>query len=754
MSPSVKPCPADSIRQADGPARMNLKPANAGHVEIYSFGEYTLDTKSRAVRHGEQLVELTPKQFQTLLVLVENHDRIVSKDELLKTVWPEQFVEESNVTQNVCVLRKQLGEVARGKKFIETFPGRGYRFSEIVDIVDPPQKTNGNGLHDGIDPGPEHSSAPLGSSRVITVLPEPGRPACYKRPVIAVLCLVAGLLLLAIVLRSSFTARKPPAPVVSQAQLRTFSRMNGTQTQPSWSRDGEHVAFVYLSPDGLHSAIYVQSVQDVRPVRVASGEGKFSSPVWSPDGKRLAYLRLLPNRAMIVILNLATGTETKLASLFPRRYQLNYRHLDWSPDGSFLAVDDKEVESDPLSLYLVSVSTGEKIRLTYPSWNIVGDVTPRFSPDGTQVAFLRLKYITEHDVFVVPVTGGEQRRLTETSSRLGDVDWENNHSLIYSGKSSGEFQFWRVNLQSPHPAPVLASSLETDLQPDFSISRQNHEIVLSSYQPDLNIWSVDLSKPHPTAADWTRIIQTPGQDIQPAFSLDGSKIAYRSDVSGKVQIWVCNADGSGAFQINTGSILPETKAWAPDSKSIVFASLGRLYFTPISPQPHLRLIASPQVSHPAFSTDGAWIFAQENYFIYRIPVAGGVTQQISKVGGPPMVESADGRYLYFGHGRMDTNITRLDLQTGQQEDVIQSLIPGYREAWALTQTGIFYLTERSGVPTIAFHSFSTGQDREIAPFNGDLPPFSMSAFSVSPDGKRLLVVRADPVFADLQIATF
>jgi Tol biopolymer transport system component/DNA-binding winged helix-turn-helix (wHTH) protein len=734
---------------------MNPKSGSTEETVVYSFGVYALDTKSRTVRNGERIVELTPKQFQTLLVLVENHDRIMSKEELLKNIWPEQFVEESNVIQNVCVLRKALGETIQGKKFIETFPGRGYRFSESVATVRDSRCANGTA--GSASELPVHK-IPAGECSSLDSQPplltvKSAVPIYRRYGIIATLCLIAAAIASAFVFNRSHAPPKQ-APAIPPIQLRTLVRMNGTQSEPSWSLDGQSIAFVYSSPTGTGSEIYTQSASDIRPKRIADGSWKYSSPVWSPDGKYLAYLRIGSNKAEISIFNLSISTERTLTTLFPHRYQLTCRHLDWSPDGAFLVVDDKAVESDPLTLFLISVSNGRKIRLTYPDTDIIGDVAPRFSPDGSQVAFIRMKYRVQNDVFVVPITGGEQRKLTEEPSRMGDVDWDSNHSLIFSSQSNDQFRFWRLNLQSPKPQPTLALPIGTDMPPEFSISRRSHQAVMSAYQPDLNIWSVDLSKAHPSQADWTRIIQTPGQDVSPSVSPDGEKIMYRSDVSGKMQIWVCNADGSGAFQVYTGSIIPEVDSWAPDSKSIVFSSRGHLYEVEASRKPLVRRIESPPISHPTYSVDGKWIFARRNYFIYRLPATGGNLEQISDQGGAPIAQSTDGRFLYFGHGRMDPTLTQLDLTTRQQKVIISSLMPGFRASWALTPRGIIFLTERSGRPVIAFHDFATGKEREVTEFFGALPPFSISGFSVSPDGKHLLVVRADPAFANLQTTTF
>ena len=84
---------------------------------------------------GNQPVTLQPKAFDTLLVLVQHGEGVVLKDDLMKSLWPDTFVEESNLAQNVFVLRKALGETAGEPRYIVTVPGRGYRFAEKVRVV-------------------------------------------------------------------------------------------------------------------------------------------------------------------------------------------------------------------------------------------------------------------------------------------------------------------------------------------------------------------------------------------------------------------------------------------------------------------------------------------------------------------------------------------------------------------------------------------------------------------------------------------
>lgn len=98
----------------------------------HAFGPYLLDVGQRRLLRNGKTVPLRPKIFDTLQVLVENHDRLLSKDELMEMVWPDTAVDESNLAHNLSVLRKTLGQNEK-TKYIATFPGRGYRFTVPVE---------------------------------------------------------------------------------------------------------------------------------------------------------------------------------------------------------------------------------------------------------------------------------------------------------------------------------------------------------------------------------------------------------------------------------------------------------------------------------------------------------------------------------------------------------------------------------------------------------------------------------------------
>jgi DNA-binding winged helix-turn-helix (wHTH) protein/TolB-like protein/Tfp pilus assembly protein PilF len=118
---------SSQLRQAAGKSELPLS---------YEFGPFVLDTMQHALLKHSAPVDITPKTYDTLLVLLQNNGRMLSKEELMQAVWPDSFVEESNLTQQVSMIRKALGESATEQRYVITVPGRGYRFTGDVRTTD------------------------------------------------------------------------------------------------------------------------------------------------------------------------------------------------------------------------------------------------------------------------------------------------------------------------------------------------------------------------------------------------------------------------------------------------------------------------------------------------------------------------------------------------------------------------------------------------------------------------------------------
>jgi DNA-binding winged helix-turn-helix (wHTH) protein/tetratricopeptide (TPR) repeat protein len=156
---------------------------------FYEFGPFRLNPCERLLWRDRQTILLQPKAFDTLLVLVQNSERLVLKDDLMKAVWPDSFVEESNLTQNIFVLRKILEDTPRDRRYIVTVPGRGYRFAEQVRTISGETETETAIRQPTTEPGNrEEVASPARAVRE-------GTPPIYRKRSLAaaaVLVLAAG----------------------------------------------------------------------------------------------------------------------------------------------------------------------------------------------------------------------------------------------------------------------------------------------------------------------------------------------------------------------------------------------------------------------------------------------------------------------------------------------------------------------------------------------------------------------------------
>jgi DNA-binding winged helix-turn-helix (wHTH) protein/Tol biopolymer transport system component len=182
--------------------------------ELYEFGPFRIDPEKRLLLRDNQPVPLQLKAFETLLMLVRHSEQVVLKDEIMKAVWPDTFVEESNLTQNIFVLRKTLGAIGGDHPYIVTIPGRGYRFSEKVRLISEDEALvlqRRSRTHVVIDEVTATESAPAPAAPVPLPAPRP-RPARLR-------ILLAVALVVAIVAAVTLRPVVPPPRVTRIRQI-------------------------------------------------------------------------------------------------------------------------------------------------------------------------------------------------------------------------------------------------------------------------------------------------------------------------------------------------------------------------------------------------------------------------------------------------------------------------------------------------------------------------------------------------------
>jgi DNA-binding winged helix-turn-helix (wHTH) protein len=233
-----------------------------GNRHLLTFGPFQVDPEQRVLMRGQESISLPPKVFETLLVLLRNSGRVVRKDDLMKSLWPDTFVDESNLSQHIYQLRKILGPSAQDPQYIVTVPGSGYRFAQKVEEV---SAENGSRLvADGDSKQPVNVSQKEPSHRGLWLLT-------------AALALIA-----AVALGFLWRATRP----VNRPILRlNVERLNvelpdfviaepTTSSSVALSAGGNRVVYTGRSPDGT-LRLYTRTLDQDQPLPLAGTEDAY-----------------------------------------------------------------------------------------------------------------------------------------------------------------------------------------------------------------------------------------------------------------------------------------------------------------------------------------------------------------------------------------------------------------------------------------------------------------------------------------------
>ncbi len=733
----------------------------------YEFGPYRLETNERILLREGQLVPLTPKAFETLLALVESGGHILDKEDLLKKVWPDTFVEEVSLAKKVSILRKVLGEDV-DHHYIETIPRRGYRFvADVREVCQEdsatvePRVANGTGqehettegeLNEGIEPALPYAPNRAGSMRPRALADHWGWLAAL---------LSVGLLVGLWVWQWAFR----PATNVSKSALNAIplTSYQGRETQVTFSPDGNQIAFVWNGPQGDNQDIYVKLIDAETPLRLTTNPAEDLNPVWSPDGRYVAFLRQSAEGSEFYLIPALGGAERKLAKIFPYQVPSDGASHYYSPDGKYLAIPDKGSTSEPLSVFLLSIETGERRKLTSPPAGVIGDYNPAFSPDGKWLAFARSPRWSTDDLYVMPLAGGEPKRLTYDNMTINGLAWTpDSREIVFDSRRGGSSRhLWRVAIAGGTPERVDTVGADV-LSP--AISPQGRRLAYTQTLDDINIWRIELDAAG-KAKSQTELIASTFGDHGPDYSPDGRMIAFTSGRSGNNAIWVCESDGSKPRLLHScGPYVTGTPRWSPDGRWVAFDS--RSCAPGADGNPDIYLISADggqpvrltndqaEDVAPSWSRDGRWIYFSSNrggsMQIWKMPAAGGQPVQVTEQGGFEGFESFDGKSLYYTKGRAIPGLWRMPTAGGKEEFVTGHHQAGLWRYWRVTGQGIYFATATSTGAMLEFYSFADKQISEVARPSRGAERY-LPGLAVSPDGRSLLYCQMDRSGSDIMM---
>ena len=481
----------------------------------------------------------------------------------------------------------------------------------------------------------------------------------------AALAALAAILIVGAVWRFEVFGPSPQPPR-APFEIVPLTSYPGIEEHPSFSPDGNQVAFSWNGQDQDNYDIYVQLVGSSTPLRLTTDPASDGSPGFSPDGRQIAFLRARPEGVSEVLLVPPIGgPERKLAEIHVGRDQFD-TSLSWSPEGKSLLVRDRSSPEEQPGVFVLSIDNSEKRRLTSsPETTTHGDRTAVFSPDGRMVAFERSRGWGVSDIHLVPTANGQPTRLTFDKGNPEGLTWTaDGNEIIFSRRGA----LWRISASGGTPQRLMGIP-GRQIQPVISLTGRRLAYVERTYNTD--IWRVDTQAPLDRRLP-QKFIASTRLDASPQFSPDGKRIVFFSNRSGSGEIWVCDSDGANPFQL-TSIGRSGTPRWSPDGQSIAFDSYSRgnydIYIVSSAGGSHRRITTNPTWdTSPSWSRDGRWIYffsdrTGENQ-VWKVPVGGegddgSLAVRVTKHGGEVPFESTDGKYVfYFGSSQKCMQLDR------------------------------------------------------------------------------------------------
>jgi eukaryotic-like serine/threonine-protein kinase len=536
-------------------AERPLEVASKTHQRVaWLFGSFRAEpTEGRLLQDG-QLVALTPKAFEALTFLLERRGHLVTRDELIAHLWPENFVDEANLTSTIWMIRRALGE---GDAWVETVPKRGYRFSGVVEEIP-------LGLEREETPtrAPDSSAVqvPIAASWAGSWLPT--KRWLFFAVAIALTALAAGWTL---------SRRKGPPPPAPNARFSRLTDQAGRETTPSLSPDGTW--FVYAADTAGNWDIHWQRVGGQTAVNLTrDSAADDTQPAISFDGRQIAFRSERDGGGLYVMG--ATGESVRRVSDFGFS-------PSWSPDGTeILCVDERVVDFvsrvGSSRLWVISAATGARRQV------LASDaVQPQWSPHGHRIAYwgnVRPKGF--RDIQTVAASGGEP--VAVTSDSFVDVNpvWSpDGRYLHFASERGGSMNLWRVAIDErsgrvlSSPEPMTVPSAYSGY---LSLSRSGQYLAYTQEDRLANLQTVAFDPVAEAVVGELRwITRGTRSATEPQISPDGNSVVFGSVFEPQEDLFVIRRDGSGLRQLTNDPAVDRHPRWSPDGRRIVFSSPQR-----------------------------------------------------------------------------------------------------------------------------------------------------------------------------------
>lgn len=763
--------------------------------EIYEFDEFRLDPAERVLLRNGEPVALTPKSFETLLVLVRNNNRLVEKAKLLDEVWPNTFVEEKTLAQNIFMLRKTFGTDGAGRQYIQTVPRYGYRFvadvrvaqrqrSPLIAAIKPAGTQPAAGESVEVD---EETAAIVNGTNEDLKTPENcldqtpafharSRPAGTRklleliksyRPVSITITLTAlglGALAFFALKYSAGDAWRIAPPPANHFQTMKITNLTtqGKSQYASISPDGKYVAHV-MTNAGQQSLWIKHVVTGGHLQLVPPAEVMYVGLTFSPDGNYIFYALYEKNENVGALRRVPVlgGNPTQLITDIDSP-------VACSPDGRQVAFIRNYPDSGGYmtALVVANVDGSEVRQVASRKGQIVFSIVgPAWSPDGNAIACVTVNYDQRRYMNVVEVIAGDgtERPVTDWRwANIGALTWLSDRSglLIVAAEADSQSgpQIWHLSYPGGETRRITN---DLNYYQGVSLTADARSFVTTQSDQLLNIWvSKDGNPRHGEELEFT-VGGVFGSLLGLSWTPDG-KIVYASNESGNSDIWVVTRDGKNKKQLTVDGHTDHSPVVSPDGKHIAFISKraepAQVWRMDIDGSNQTQLTGGDFKDRPRWSHDGKWIVYTSQGTetgLWKIPSDGGEPIRLTdkRVRFPAI--SPDGRLIsfeLFDDKTLRRVIAIMPFDGGPLMKTLEMTTTTrlWASQWSTDSSSLRFVDSSADTSNIWQQPLTGGKPRQLTDFQSVI----LTDFAWSPDDKELVYARGVVVSDVVLISNF
>jgi DNA-binding winged helix-turn-helix (wHTH) protein/Tol biopolymer transport system component len=661
-------------------------------MKAITLGSWTIEPHSNSITNEQGTVQLEPLVMKMLIFLAERQNQVVTRQELMGHLWGDTVVSNDSLNRIASQLRRVFQEDEL--VVVETIRGIGYRLTAST---------------------PE--------------LP----PAIKEKTIPHTLNVVAITLLSALGLAIILYLNWSPEPEeASNPELAEYTQLPGFLLNPQISPNDDILLFSWNGGQGSKFNIYLKREGAALPTRLS--EGSFDlAPIWSPEGDFVAYnaFDFATGKSNLHIQPLV-GQSLRVVKDF--QVLNGASPLDWSPDGKAIAASAIMPGRKEAGIYLINVEDLTVNALTRITDDSISHNTPRFSPDGEKMVFVRMNarenrinynYSAKNSLRLIDLKTKEEQTLIESFMDPFGIEWLDNETIIYVNRQNGRSRVVSYSLKTGESEEIF-SRANVNLK-GFDLFHKSRKMVIEAQKSDFNVEVATLGDS--TVLSQKPIIEFTSLDFSPVRDSAG-KLYYISGYSGIEQIWTLASTDDKANQLTyfTQGKLLGNLTLSPAENQLAYSvknskQVGRIeLISTDGTQREVLLEGNSDYAYPSWSLDGQSLYFYSDSLttpqVFRMDLATRKIEQITRQQAIYGKETERGFFFVkFNTG----GIWQLH-EDGREEMIIDDLSFLNVSDWIIEDNTLIYLRTQNNKPAIVFFDL----DKKVATREVAVPKLRMT----------------------------